>query len=140
MSRCTDPRHSHTDLSRTKGASASKATAKKASPAVPRADSKQALLVDLLQRKEGATIAEAVKATGWQPHSVRGAVSGTLKKKLGLAVTSEKVEHRGRVHRIAAKRGSTLLARALAAGEPITAQQVDRALHGITIAKRDRAR
>ena len=45
-----------------------------------------------------------VKATGWQPHSVRGAISGALKKKLGLAVTSEKVEGRGRVYRIAAKR------------------------------------
>jgi hypothetical protein len=89
---------------RQKGASTPKSTAKKPSPAAPRPDSKQALLVDLLRRKEGATIAEAVKATGWQPHSVRGAISGTLKKKLGLAVTSEKVEDRGRVYRIAAKR------------------------------------
>jgi hypothetical protein len=52
----------------------------------------------------GATIAEAVKATGWQPHSVRGAISGTLKKKLGLAVTSDKVESRGRVYRVIPKR------------------------------------
>jgi Protein of unknown function (DUF3489) len=44
------------------------------------------------------------KATGWQPHSVRGAISGALKKKLGLAVASDKVEGRGRVYRIAAKR------------------------------------
>jgi hypothetical protein len=61
-------------------------------------------LLDLLQRKRGATIAEAMKATGWQPHSVRGAISGTLKKKLGLAVTSEAVEGRGRVYRIVASR------------------------------------
>jgi hypothetical protein len=38
--------------------------------------------------------------TGWQPHSVRGAISGTLKKKLGLAVTSIKVEGRDRVYQI----------------------------------------
>jgi hypothetical protein len=90
--------------SRSKAASATKSKTKKASPAARRPDSKQALLIDLLRRKEGATIAEAVKATGWQPHSIRGAISGTLKKKLGLAVTSDKVEHRGRVYRIAAKR------------------------------------
>jgi cell division septation protein DedD len=65
---------------------------------------KQALLVDLLRRKEGATIAEVVKATGWQPHSVRGAISGSLKKKLGLAVVSDKVGSRGRVYRITHKR------------------------------------
>ena len=85
----------------TKSKSKPKATASRASK---RSSTKQALLVGLLQRKEGATTAEAVKATGWQPHSVRGAISGTLKKKLGLAVVSDKVEGRGRVYRIAAKR------------------------------------
>ena len=75
-----------------------------ASPSALRPGTKQALLFDLLRRKEGATIAEAVKATGWQPHSVRGAISGALKKKLGLAVASDKVEGRGRVYRIAPKR------------------------------------
>ena len=69
-----------------------------------RSGTKQALLVDLLRRKEGATITEAVKATGWQPHSVRGAISGNLKKKLGLAVVSDKVDGRGRVYRITRKR------------------------------------
>ncbi len=65
-----------------------------------RAGTKQALLIDLLQRKTGATITDLVHATGWQPHSVRGAISGTLKKKLGLTVTSETIEKRGRVYRI----------------------------------------
>ncbi len=65
-----------------------------------RAGTKQALLIDLLKRKGGATIAEAVKATGWQAHSVRGAMSGALKKKLGLTVTSATVEGRGRVYQI----------------------------------------
>ncbi len=70
-------------------------------PPVVRPGTKQALLIDLLRRKKGATIEEIVEATGWQPHSVRGAISGALKKKLGLAVTSGKVEGRGRVYRIA---------------------------------------
>jgi len=87
------------------GATAPKSKAKKtASSSALRPGTKQALLVDLLRRKEGATIAEVVKATGWQPHSVRGAISGALKKKLGLAVASDKVEDRGRVYRITAKR------------------------------------
>ncbi len=70
------------------------------SPPAVRRGTKQALMVDLLKRKKGATIEEAVTATGWQPHSVRGAISGALKKKLGLTVTSERVDGRGRVYRI----------------------------------------
>ena len=56
----------------------------------------------MLQRPEGATIAEVVEATGWQPHTVRGALAGALKKRLGLTIGSEKVEGRGRVYRIEA--------------------------------------
>jgi Protein of unknown function (DUF3489) len=73
-------------------------------PAALRPGTKLALLLDLLRRKGGATIAEVMKATDWQPHSVRGAISGALKKKLGLAVASDKVDGRGRVYRIAPKR------------------------------------
>ncbi len=73
-------------------------------PPAVRPGTKQALLIDLLKRKKGATIEEIVEATGWQAHSVRGAISGALKKKLGLAVTSEKVGDRGRVYRIAGTR------------------------------------
>lgn len=76
-----------------------KASTGRSAPA-PRAGTKQALLIDLLKRKDGATIHEAIEATGWQAHSVRGAISGTLKKKLGFHVTSEPVEDRGRVYRI----------------------------------------
>ena len=54
----------------------------------------------MLQRPEGATIAEVVEATGWQPHTVRGALAGALKKRLGLTIVSEKVEGRGRVYRL----------------------------------------
>ena len=63
---------------------------------------KQDLVLELLRRKEGATIFDIAKATGWLDHSVRGVISGSLKKKLGLAVQSTKVEGRGRVYRIAA--------------------------------------
>lgn len=73
-----------------------------ASPTV-RKGTKQALLIDLLSRKNGAAIDEIIAATGWQAHSVRGAISGSLKKKLGLTVTSEAIEGRGRVYRIAAE-------------------------------------
>ena len=47
-------------------------------------------VITLLKRPKGATITDLTKATGWQAHSVRGAISGTLKKKLNLAVLSEK--------------------------------------------------
>ena len=66
-----------------------------------RQGTKQAALVEMLRRPEGATIAEIVAATGWQPHTVRGALAGALKKRLGLVVTSEKREGRGRVYRLA---------------------------------------
>lgn len=61
---------------------------------------KQAMLIEMLKRPEGATIQQVVDATGWLPHTVRGAIAGALKKKLGLNVVSEKVENVGRVYRI----------------------------------------
>jgi uncharacterized protein DUF3489 len=62
--------------------------------------SKQATVIAMLQRPEGATIEEVASAMGWQRHTVRGLFSGTLKKKLGLVLASAK-EERGRVYRIA---------------------------------------
>lgn len=67
----------------------------------PRAGTKQAALIAMLRAPDGATIEEITAATGWQSHTVRGAIAGALKKKLGLDVTSEKVDGRGRVYRIA---------------------------------------
>lgn len=69
-------------------------------PRKVRPESKQGRMIAMLRRREGATIAEMVEALGWQPHTVRGAMSGALKKRLGLDVTSAKVEGRGRVYRI----------------------------------------
>jgi hypothetical protein len=74
---------------------------KKSKPHGTRADSKQAQLIAMLKEKKGATIDEIVRAFGWQPHTVRGAIAGALKKRLGLDVTSAKVDGRGRVYRIA---------------------------------------
>lgn len=65
-----------------------------------RENTKQAKVVDLLRRPEGATIAQLVKATGWQPHTVRGALAGALKKRLGLEIKSEKPEDGERVYRV----------------------------------------
>jgi len=54
--------------------------------------SKISQVVALLRRPEGATAAQIMEATGWQAHSVRGAIAGQIRKKLGLAVATEKVE------------------------------------------------
>jgi len=69
-------------------------------PRRTRDNSKQAQLIAMLKRTKGASIEEIVAAFGWQAHTVRGAIAGALKKKLGLDVTSEKVEGRGRIYRI----------------------------------------
>lgn len=66
----------------------------------PRAGTKQAKLIEMLRAEGGATIKEITAATGWQFHTVRGAMAGALKKKLGLEVTSGKVENRGRVYKL----------------------------------------
>ena len=65
-----------------------------------RAGTKQAQIIAMVQRPEGATIAEIVAATAWQAHSARGVISGVLKKKLGLVVGSTKEDGRGAVYRI----------------------------------------
>jgi hypothetical protein len=66
----------------------------------PRSGTKQAMLIAMLQAPEGATMEEITAATQWQSHTVRGAMSGALGKKLGLVVTSAKEDSRGRVYRI----------------------------------------
>ena len=60
--------------------------------AAARDGSKTAKVLDLLKRPDGVTLKELMKVTGWQAHSVRGFLSGTLRKKMGLAVTSTKGE------------------------------------------------
>ena len=74
-----------------------------ASPAAKprtRDNSKQAQVIAMLKRAEGATITQICDATGWQSHTVRGTFAGAFKKKLGLEITSSKPEGSERTYRI----------------------------------------
>jgi len=66
-----------------------------------RNNSKQAQVIAMLKRPEGATIDQIAKATGWLPHTIRGAFAGAFKKKLGLEITSEKPLSAERIYKIA---------------------------------------
>jgi hypothetical protein len=70
-------------------------------PATARDGSKKATILALLRQKGGATLAEVMSATEWQAHSVRGFISGTLGKKMGLTVESSKNEAGERTYRLA---------------------------------------
>jgi len=89
-----------------KAKSAKKATPAKKAPkgakkgTGARDGSKTAKVLDLLRRPGGATGKELMKATGWQAHSVRGFLSGTVGKKMGLTVTSTKGEDGERTYSI----------------------------------------
>jgi hypothetical protein len=79
--------------------------AKEATQSKPaREGSKKAIVLELLRRPEGATLADLMSATGWQAHSVRGFLSGALGKKMDLAVESAKSAAGGRVYRIVPER------------------------------------
>ena len=100
ISRCV--RSTKHRTARTTGKKARRDAPPRKAGAPPRVGTKQAILIEMLSQPKGATIADLVAATGWQAHSVRGAISGTLKKRLGLAVTSERVGDGPRRYRIAA--------------------------------------
>jgi hypothetical protein len=79
-------------------AKANAAKPAKAAPAekpTPRAGTKQARMIEMLKRPEGATVAQIAEATGWQKHTIRGAISGALKKKLGLNVEATRTREVG---------------------------------------------
>jgi len=80
-----------------------KPAGKKASKAAtaPREGSKKAAVIAMLERKDGATLADIAKKMDWQNHTVRGFISGTLTKKMGLTIESTKNEAGDRVYRIA---------------------------------------
>ena len=86
------------DAPKAKGSKKKATSRKKAAPA--REGSKKADVLELLRRSDGATLAEIMKATGWQAHSVRGFISGSLSKKMGLKVESFKRPEGERVYRI----------------------------------------
>jgi len=71
-----------------------------------RTGSKQAQVIEMLRHRQGASVAAIMKATGWQPHSVRGFLAGVVRKKLGLTLVSEKSGDQRR-YRIVAGKAST---------------------------------
>lgn len=105
MSRKKAPKKIHRKpAARAKAVAAKPNTTKAAatSQKKPRSDSKQAKLISLLHSAKGATIDQLMAATGWQAHSVRGVISGVLKKRLGLKIESSKADGaKARVYRIA---------------------------------------
>jgi hypothetical protein len=82
---------------------ANKETKRVQQPDTSRRGSKKAKIIALLKRPGGAALERLQKATGWQAHSVRGFLSGTLKKKMGLCSLSSKLPDGVRVYRIASK-------------------------------------
>jgi len=75
--------------------------AKGVKPAVQmKAETKLQIVIELLKRPEGATVVEIMKATEWQKHTVRGCISGALKKKHGYEIVSEKPNDGDRVYKI----------------------------------------
>ena len=90
----------YSTLGITDGQSDTPPTEAPTAPVQRRKGTKQETLIEMLRRPEGATIAEIVEALKWQSHTARGAMAGALKKKLGLTITSEVVDGRGRVYAI----------------------------------------
>ena len=80
---------------------ATAATAEPAKTSRTRDNSKQAQVIAMLKRPEGATIVQICEATGWQQHTVRGTFAGSFKKKLGLDITSTKEQGGERVYKVA---------------------------------------
>jgi len=81
------------------------AAGKDAQRGTTRSNSKQATVIALLSRRQGATVSAIIKTTGWQQHSVRGFFAGVVRKKLGLTLESEK-SNGERHYRIVARNGS----------------------------------
>jgi hypothetical protein len=93
-----------------KAARAKSTKARKAAAAdkpTPRTGTKQAQMIEMLKRPEGATVEQIAAATGWQHHTVRGAISGALKKKLGLTVEATRTREVG-PNKTGAKGSSTV--------------------------------
>ena len=80
------------------GASAPRVKGEPASQTLRRT-SKLSNLIGMLRDKRGASIDQLMAATGWQKHSVRGAISGAIKKRLGINIVSEQTSA-GRIYRI----------------------------------------
>ncbi|HEV2515154.1 MAG TPA: DUF3489 domain-containing protein [Devosia sp.] len=81
---------------------AAKTKTNKTTVPIEKPKSKQDIVLGLLRRQDGASIADICEATGWQPHSARGFLSGALKRRLGIEVASEKNEAGERRYFVAA--------------------------------------
>jgi Protein of unknown function (DUF3489) len=88
------------------------ATGEPSAKPTPRAGTKQAQMIEMLKRPEGATVEQIAAATGWQHHTIRGAISGALKKKLGLTVEATRTREVG--PNKAGAKGSTTVYRIVA--------------------------
>ena len=93
--------------SKTRAKPAKRSKAAPAGKPTPRAGTKQAQMIELLKRPEGATVEQIAEVTGWQKHTIRGAISGALKKKLGLTVEATRTREVG-PNKTGAKGSSTV--------------------------------
>jgi hypothetical protein len=99
--------HQTEQLSRRVGAARRKNLRAQASRSrITRRDTKQSRVIEMLHRRQGATIATIIKATGWQSHAVRGFFAGVVRNKLGLTLVSEKTG-KERIYRIVAGKATT---------------------------------
>jgi hypothetical protein len=85
----------------TEEAARKKSPRKRTERPVSREGSKQSEVLALLRRPSGASLDELMTATGWRAHTVRGFISGTVGKKLGLTVESTRGEDKVRIYRLA---------------------------------------
>ena len=93
--------------SKTRAKPAKRSKAAPAGKPTPRAGTKQAQMIELLKRPEGATVEQIAEVTGWQKHTIRGAISGALKKKLGFTVETTRTREVG-PNKTGAKGSSTV--------------------------------
>lgn len=92
------PKPSKKTIARKASKTRKSAPAPRTATSAPRADTKSSVILKLLGRPSGATVQELAAATDWQQHSVRGFLSGALKKKRGLDVSSEVIDGVRRYH------------------------------------------
>ena len=97
----TPPAAQHTAPVATKKAKATKAATREKAASTTREGSKKAKVLELLRQPDGASLADLMAATGWQAHSVRGFLSGSVSKKMGLKVESSKRSDGQRAYRVA---------------------------------------
>jgi len=102
MKKATKPKTTTSCNPKTRGNKTSNSNTGPTTSVESKSDTKKNILINLLKRPKGATAQQLMAATGWQQHSVRGFLSGTVKKKLGHTVQSRKIDQGERRYRIIA--------------------------------------